>query len=165
MCGSAYYELGAQTIADGELSMNLKRASIGATAVLPVAMVGLFVRHALFAARTGLLVVQVLAVILVIWARLTFGMRSLHYAANPTDGGLVTSGPYRFVRHPIYAAILFFVWAGVVSQPTLLGAGLGILVSGATAVRIVAEERLVTARYPEYVAYAARTKRVIPFLV
>ncbi len=145
--------------------MNLKRASIGAAAVLPVAMVGLLVRHALFAVRPGLVVVQVLAVILVIWARLTFGMRSLHYAANPTDGGLVTSGPYRFVRHPIYAAILFFVWAGVASQTTLLGVGLGILVSAATAVRIVAEERLVTARYPEYVAYAARAKRVIPFLV
>ena len=145
--------------------MNLKRASIGATAVLPVAIVGLLVRHALFAARPVLVVAQLLAVSLVIWARLTFGMRSLHYAANPTDGGLVTSGPYRFVRHPIYAAILFFVWAGVASQTTVLSVGLGILVSAATALRIVAEERLVTARYPEYVAYAARTKRVIPFLV
>ena len=145
--------------------MNLKGMSIGATAVLPVAMVGLFLRHSLFAARPGLAAVQVLALILVIWARLTFGVRSLHFAANPTAGGLVTSGPYRFVRHPIYAAILFFVWAGVASQPTLLGAGLGILVSAATAVRMVAEERLVTARYPEYAAYAARTKRVIPFLV
>ena len=145
--------------------MNLKRVSIGATAVLPVAMVGLLVRHALFATSLGLVVVQVLAVILVIWARFTFGMRSLHYAANPTDGGLVTSGPYRFVRHPIYAAILFFVWAGVTSRTTLLDVGLRILVSAVTAVRIVAEERLVTARYPGYVAYAARTRRVIPFLL
>jgi protein-S-isoprenylcysteine O-methyltransferase Ste14 len=145
--------------------MNLERASIGATAVLPVTMVGLLVRHALFAARPGLVVVQVLAVLLVVWARITFGMRSLHYAANPTDGGLVTSGPYRFVRHPIYAAILFFVWAGVASHTTLLDVGLRILVSAATAVRIVAEEHLVTARYPGYVTYAARTKRVIPFLL
>jgi protein-S-isoprenylcysteine O-methyltransferase Ste14 len=145
--------------------MNLRRASIGATAVLPVAIAGLFMRHALFASRPGLVAVQVLAVMLVIWARITFGMRSLHFAANPTEGGLVTSGPYRFVRHPIYAAILFFVWAGVASRPSLLAVALGILVSAATAVRIVAEERLVTARYPEYATYAARTKRVIPFLV
>ena len=147
--------------------MDLRVASIGATAVLPVAIVGLFVQHALFATRPGFVVVQVLALSLMIWARLTFGMRSLHFAANPTAGGLVTSGPYRFVRHPIYAAILFFVWAGVASQTTttLPGVGLGILVSAATAVRIVAEERLVTARYPEYVAYAARTKRVVPFLL
>ena len=51
--------------------MNLERASIGATAVLPFSMVVLLVRHALFAARPGLVVEQVLAVILVIWARLT----------------------------------------------------------------------------------------------
>ena len=145
--------------------MNLKWASIAATAVLPVALIALLVRHALFAPRPGVVVVQVLAVILVIWARITFGMRSLHFAANPTAGGLVTSGPYRFVRHPIYAAILFFVWAGVASHPTLLDVGLRILVSVATAVRIVAEERLVTARYPEYAAYAARTKRLIPFVL
>jgi protein-S-isoprenylcysteine O-methyltransferase Ste14 len=145
--------------------MNLTRASIGATAALPVAMAGLFLWHSLFAARPGLVAVQVLAVILVVWARLTFGVRSLHYAANPTDGGLVTSGPYRFVRHPIYAAVLCFVWAGIASRTTLPGVGLGVLVSAALAVRIVAEERLVTARYPEYVAYAARTKRIIPFLV
>jgi len=145
--------------------MNLERASIAATAVLPITIVGLFVQQALFATRPGLVVVQVLAVILVLWARITFGMRSLHYAANPTGGGLVTSGPYRFVRHPIYAAILFFIWAGVASRTTLLSVGLGILVSAATALRIVAEERLVTARYPEYAAYAARTKRVIPFFV
>ena len=145
--------------------MNLKRASIVATAVLPVAIIGLLARHALFATRPGLVAVQVLAGVLVIWARLTFGMRSLHYAANPTDGGLVTSGPYRFVRHPIYAAILFFVWAGVASHPALVNVGIGILLSCAMALRIVAEERLVTKRYPAYVAYAARTKRVIPFLV
>jgi protein-S-isoprenylcysteine O-methyltransferase Ste14 len=92
-------------------------------------------------------------------------MRSFHFAANPTDGGLVTSGPYRLIRHPIYAAIVFFVWAGVASRTTRLNVGLGIVVSAATAVRILAEERLVKARYPEYVAYAARTKRIIPFLV
>jgi hypothetical protein len=41
---------------------------------------------------------------------LTFGARSFHAGANPTDGGVVTAGPYRFFRHPIYAAILYFLW-------------------------------------------------------
>ena len=145
--------------------MNFKAASIAATAVLPVAIVGLFLQRALFATRPGLIAVQVMAVMLVLWARRAFGRRSLHYAANPTAGGLVTTGPYRFVRHPIYAAILCFVWAGVASHATRVSFGIGLLVSAATALRIVAEERLVTARYPEYASYAARTKRVIPFLL
>jgi len=85
--------------------------------------------------------------------------------ANPTEGGLVTKGPYRFVRHPIYAAILYFVWAGVASHPSPASVALGLVASGALAVRIGAEERLLVERYPEYRDYAARTKRVLPFVI
>ena len=143
---------------------NLKSVSLAATVVLILALGGLLIRHAFFASRLVFVAVQVVAALLMIWARLTFGVRSFHAAANPTEGGLVTKGPYQFVRHPIYAAILLFMWAGVASHASPLSVLLAIVASGAIAVRIVAEERLVTQRYPEYAAYAARTKRVIPFL-
>jgi protein-S-isoprenylcysteine O-methyltransferase Ste14 len=100
-----------------------------------------------------------------VWARLTFGLRSLHAAATPTAGGLVTTGPYRLMRHPIYSAILLFLWAGVASHLSPLSVVLGVLATGAIAVRLSTEERLVIMRYPEYAAYAARTRRVIPFVL
>ena len=43
---------------------------------------------------------QVLAIALMIWARLAFGRRSFHATATPTEGGIVTAGPYGFIRHP-----------------------------------------------------------------
>src|SRR5713101_347897 len=55
--------------------------------------------------------VQILALGLMLWARVTFGRRSFHAGANPTAGGLVTRGPYRFLRHPIYAAAMYLIWA------------------------------------------------------
>jgi len=100
-----------------------------------------------------------------LWARLTFGRRSVHAAANPTAGGVVTTGPYRFVRHPIYAAILYFLWAGVLSHARVPHIALAALATMMVAVRIATEERLLVRRYPEYAAYAARTKRVIPFVL
>jgi protein-S-isoprenylcysteine O-methyltransferase Ste14 len=105
---------------------------------------------------------QALAFLLLIWARVTFGRRSFHAAANPTAGGLVTTGPYAYVRHPIYAAILLFVWTGVAANPSWRSLALGLLATGMTAVRIFAEEKMVRAMYPEYEEYAKRVKRVVP---
>ena len=145
--------------------MNVERASLAATAVLVVAVVTLLARHALFGSSLVPVAVQVAAGLLMLWARLTFGGRSFHAAANPTSGGVVTNGPYHFVRHPIYAAILYFVWAGVFSHASVLNALLAAVATAMVAVRIAAEERLLVGRYPEYAAYAARTKRVLPFVL
>ena len=102
-----------------------------------------------------------------ILATVVLGRRSFHAAANPTEGGLVTTGPYRWWRQPIYAAVLLFLWAGVLDHgvpPGLLPALLLVLGTAATAVRIHAEEQLLRATFPGYGEYAARTKRIVPGL-
>ena len=76
--------------------------------VAAVAAVWLFVIHHLLASSPTLLAVQACAVLLMLWARATFGLRSFHPTANTTQGRLVTTGPYRYWRHPIYAYIIYF---------------------------------------------------------
>jgi protein-S-isoprenylcysteine O-methyltransferase Ste14 len=145
--------------------MNLTAASLVAFLIAVGAIAVLALRHSLFAPSAAGLVVQLAAVLLMLWARLTLGWRSYHATANPTQGGLVTRGPYRFVRHPIYAAIIYFLIVSAVthvSPSTLL---LVLIAMAGTAVRIGAEERLLIKQYPEYREYAARTKRVVPFLL
>jgi len=145
--------------------MNLRKVSLGATAILVVAVLSLLFRRSLFAHAPLFLALQVAAGALMLWARLTFGGRSFHAGADPTQGGVVTHGPYRFVRHPIYGAILLFVWAGVAAHGTTLSVLTGIVATAALAVRTVAEEELVFEAYPEYAEYARHTKRVIPFVL
>jgi protein-S-isoprenylcysteine O-methyltransferase Ste14 len=117
-----------------------------------------------FSPSPPVIVPQVLALGLMIWARVTFGRRSFHFAANPTEGGLVTTGPYRFIRHPIYTAFCVFVGTGAAVHWSWTNAAFGGLVLGGTLVRLWCEERLVTARYPEYRQYAARSWRMIPYV-
>jgi protein-S-isoprenylcysteine O-methyltransferase Ste14 len=77
---------------------------------------------------------------------------------------LVTTGVYRHVRHPMYAA--FFLWA--IAQALLLPnwiAGPAGLVGFGTlfGLRVRREERMMEATFGDaYRAYAARTWRVIP---
>jgi protein-S-isoprenylcysteine O-methyltransferase Ste14 len=134
-------------------------------AVLLLAIVGLVYTRSLFGHGPVTIGLQVAAFLLMIWARITFGTRSFHYAANPTEGGLVTTGPYRYMRHPIYAAILLFVWTGIAANLSVLSVALGLVATAMLCLRMIFEETLVRQRYPEYDEYARRTRRVIPFVV
>jgi protein-S-isoprenylcysteine O-methyltransferase Ste14 len=147
---------------DRALSAMLRPLSLFGYVAMVAAIVGLFLSHALFSPSPLVIVPQALAVALMLWARVTFGRRSFHATAGATGGGLVTSGPYRFVRHPIYTAVCLFGWAGVLAHWSWRSAALGILLLAGALTRMLCEERLVAERYPEYPAYARRTRRMIP---
>jgi protein-S-isoprenylcysteine O-methyltransferase Ste14 len=130
-----------------------------------VGLAWLMLRHEILA-RSGVgIAVQALAIVLMIAARLTFGRRSFHAAANPTAGGLVTTGPYRFWRHPIYAAVLYFMWAAALDYHSAPAISAATLATIGALVRMYAEETLLVTTYPDYAAYRARTARVIPFVL
>jgi protein-S-isoprenylcysteine O-methyltransferase Ste14 len=142
----------------------LKVLSILGLILMVAALLGLFSTHSLFSRSPAVVAVQTAAVALLIWARLTFGRRSFHAAANPTEGGLVTTGPYRFVRHPIYTAVCLFAFAGALAHVSFTAVGLALLVFLGALGRMLPEEHLVLQRYPEYAEYAARTRRMLPFV-
>jgi len=71
-------------------------------------LLGLLAMRHLFFPSPLIIALHLVAVLLLFWARVTFGRRSFHLAGNPTEGGLVTSGPCRYIRHPIYASVC--VW-------------------------------------------------------
>jgi protein-S-isoprenylcysteine O-methyltransferase Ste14 len=78
---------------------------------------------------------------------------------------IVTTGPYRFVRHPMYAGAIFFA----LGTPLLLGSWCGLLLSPALiivfGVRAAFEERALAAQFSDYAQYAARVRyRLIPFV-
>jgi protein-S-isoprenylcysteine O-methyltransferase Ste14 len=147
--------------------MNPRLNSVAATLVLMAAVIALVLEHTFFSKMTFGIAIQIAAALLMLWARLTFGLRSFHAAANPTEGGLVMTGPYRYWRHPIYAAVLIFVWTGVLTQggmPALIPVLLAVVATITSGIRILSEEKLLTATFPGYAEYSMRTKRLIPFV-
>jgi len=142
----------------------LRTISLAALLLMALALAGLAVRGAFFSSQPVAIMAEVAAVALMIWARLAFGNRSFHAAANPTPGGLVTSGPYRFIRHPIYTAVCLFGWSGILAHWSLINVLLGALLFVGAVGRMLCEERLIIEIYPEYRDYAQATKRMVPYI-
>ena len=84
------------------------------------------------------------------------------FGVLPEARGLVTRGPYGLVRHPVYLGELGVCAGLVIGAPTtwnLIAAG--VLVAGQLG-RMRLEERALEREFPEYAAYAARTRRLVP---
>ena len=78
---------------------------------------------------------------------------------------VVDTGPYHYVRHPMYAAMVLFV----VGTPLVLGAWFGVPIGALFVVilaqRAVLEERTLRAELPGYAAYMAQVKyRLLPYI-
>ena len=87
-------------------------------------------------------------------------------AALNADHQLVETGPYRVLRHPIYASVLGmllatgFVWT---SRP-ILPLAPAVFLAG-TEIRVRAEDRLLTSRYGDsFTVYRSRARSYIPFV-
>ena len=142
--------------------MHLKTASILAFAICVICILWLVFQRSLFGDGPATITIQAAAVLLMIWARVTFGRRSFHAAANPTAGGIVANGPYRFLRHPIYAAIIYFLAGSAIAHPSASSLAAILLADLALLIRMRSEEILLLERYPEYGEYARRTARILP---
>jgi protein-S-isoprenylcysteine O-methyltransferase Ste14 len=80
------------------------------------------------------------------------------------DPELVTSGPYRLVRHPIYAGVLV---AGVGTALALSWFWLvAVFLAGVYFVYSASvEERFLAGRFPDaYAAYKRSTKMLVPYV-
>ncbi len=146
--------------------MSPRIRSLLGTITLVAAIGILCLRNEAFGTNPLTIGMQVGAFVLMVWARLVFGMRSFNATAGPTEGGLITRGPYGLVRNPIYAAVLLFLAGSLAAYPDFLHAGLFVLGIVAVFVRILAEEGELRARYgAEYEAYTRRVRRLVPWVV
>jgi protein-S-isoprenylcysteine O-methyltransferase Ste14 len=107
---------------------------------------------------------QVGAVALSVWARRSFDKGTFRVGAAPAGVSIIRRGPYRVIRHPMYSSALLVLWAGVVSHVSAFTLTIGIAGSALVVARVLAEERLLQSRFPDYRDYARSTKALVPFL-
>ena len=84
---------------------------------------------------------------------------------KPIEGGtLVTSGVYRWVRHPIYTGLILGTLGWSLWNANLLGVGLAVLLFVFFDLKSRREERWLMEAYPGYAQYRCRVRKLIPFV-
>ena len=99
-----------------------------------------------------------------IWARVHIGRNWGTPMTQKDEPELVTSGPYHFVRHPIYSGILV---AGLGTAVALSWLWLiAVALAGIYFIySATVEERYMTEKFPDtYSAYVSSTKMIVPFI-
>lgn len=84
---------------------------------------------------------------------------------SPRPGAaLVTRGLYRWVRHPMYLGEALIALGAPLTLGSRFVVWLAVPALVVLGARIVREEQALARAYPDYPGYAARTRRVLPFL-
>lgn len=100
-----------------------------------------------------------------VWARVHLGRNWGMPMTERAEPELVTSGPYRFVRHPIYTGILAGVLGTALAVNGYYLLPLAVMMAY-FAFSATVEERLLTASFPQaYPEYKTHTKMLIPFVL
>jgi protein-S-isoprenylcysteine O-methyltransferase Ste14 len=96
----------------------------------------------------------------------SLGKQWRYEAALNEDHELIQTGPYRWVRHPIYLSMLGLLLAtgAVWTWWPMLAAAVILFLAG-TEIRVQAEDRLLAERFQEsFTAYRCRVRAYIPFI-
>jgi protein-S-isoprenylcysteine O-methyltransferase Ste14 len=114
---------------------------------------------------TGVIVAgELVAVGFAVWLLVAVLYLGRCFGVLPEARGLVTRGPYRITRHPVYLGEIGACAGLAVAAPSARNSAAVVTVLVAQLVRMRLEERALAEAFPAYTAYARDTPRLLPRL-
>lgn len=111
------------------------------------------------------LILLAAGILIFVWAVVSLSLKNLTAMPEPVQNGkLVERGPYEYVRHPMYTALIVSSLGAVIGHGSVLKAIFLLLLVVVLWVKIQREEGFLIVKYPGYACYTARTKKLLPRL-
>ena len=117
------------------------------------------------AASMEFLVLEMLGIFFGFWALLTMKLRNLSVLPEiKPNSFLQTGGPYRWVRHPMYSALLLVMLVLVLEEFTYWRGLVWLILSLDLFLKLQYEEELLVNKFFEYRVYQSKTSKLIPWI-
>ncbi len=118
-----------------------------------------------FSPNILLLLTQVAGVLLGIWAIFEMRKSKLNPTPLPREGSvLITSGPYQWIRHPMYLALILYFYPVAIPTRDPLTLSVLFVFTVNLVMKLLFEEKLLSVRFKRYDIYSKYTSRLIPWI-
>ncbi len=112
-----------------------------------------------------LLLIELIGVALGVYAILIMRIGNFNIRPIVKDSGqLVTHGPYRFIRHPMYTSIMITLTPLLIEYFSWLRLGVMVVLLINLIIKQLFEEGLLKNHFSGYRDYMQRSQRMIPFI-
>jgi protein-S-isoprenylcysteine O-methyltransferase Ste14 len=98
------------------------------------------------------------------WGSATLGSFLTPFPRPTERHELVTGGPFRWVRHPIYAGVLLTALGACLVSGSWLAVAFWVGLCALFDLKSRREEAWLAQRHPEYLEYRRRTRKFVPWL-
>ncbi len=106
-----------------------------------------------------------ISILLVFWAIVAMQKSKLRILPEPSnDATLVTNGPYRFIRHPMYTGILLGCSGLLIAHFTWIRFAFALALAMVLIIKLNREEKMLSEKFKGYDDYIRHTSRLFPFL-
>ena len=128
-----------------------------------IGLIALYSRG-IFSSLVGVMII-VAGIVFGLWAIMYNRLGNFNIRPELKDGcQLVTTGPYKLVRHPMYTSVMLMTLGMAVSTPIYMLWSSFLFLMLILALKAVREERLWCEGNEAYKVYMRETKRFIPFI-
>jgi protein-S-isoprenylcysteine O-methyltransferase Ste14 len=127
---------------------------------------GIVITGPVLASRAIYVALELLGIALGLWALVTMTVRNLNILPDVRAGSqLVTHGPYRYIRHPMYSALLVVTLALLLDAFSMERLIIWGVLAGDLWIKLNYEEQLLIRHFEDYKNYQKQTKRLIPLIL
>jgi protein-S-isoprenylcysteine O-methyltransferase Ste14 len=114
--------------------------------------------------NTFLLIAEILLCIGGLWCALLLNKNFSVLPAPVESAKLIKSGPYKYVRHPIYTVVILLALIWISEKFSVVNLIVFISLILIFIVKINYEENFLKKKFPDYENYISESKKLIPFI-